>query len=487
MKFQLIGPSYTAQSNAVADEECINWYPESIETPGAQTKWSYFRTPGLGGGPNSVTGTGPINDLCTVGAHFFAVFGGTLREYDPADLGDAVASHPIQTDGNRASMVASNTQLLIVSAGRAYCLTFADSTLIEVTGQLAGVPIKAEYNDAYFVVSFKNSNKYQYSALEDGTSWPGINVNAVSVFADNIVSIICDHRELWVFGSQHCQPYQDTGSSEVFDVIPGALIETGAAGTFAVNRIDNTKFWVHQDERGARQVWRASGYTPQRVSTFAVENDLASYSVDQISGASSYAYQDAGHLFWVLYVPGSSWSWAYDVAEQAWHKRAMWNPNTAQWGAHWSWNHAYCGGKHIVGVWNRPYLYEMSRSILTDETTGDDQVQNIRRYRRSPTLVDEMQWIYFSNLTLDFATGVGPQPPLTDGDGNPREPQVMVRWSDDRGQNWSNEHILGLGFAGQYKTRVIIWRLGRSRYRVWEVSVTDPVDITLIEGYLNTQ
>jgi hypothetical protein len=60
----------------------------------------------------------------------------------------------------------------------------------------------------------------------------------------------------------------------------------------------------------------------------------------------------------------------------------------------------------------------------------------------------------------------------------------MLRWSDNRGSTWSNEHILDCGFAGEYNKRVILWRLGRSRYRVWEVSVSDPIRWFLVDAYV---
>lgn len=47
MKFNLVGPSYTAESPVAANEELINWYTETLETSGAQTKRVYFATPGL--------------------------------------------------------------------------------------------------------------------------------------------------------------------------------------------------------------------------------------------------------------------------------------------------------------------------------------------------------------------------------------------------------------------------------------------------------
>lgn len=355
-------------------------------------------------------------------------------------------------------------------------LTWVDqgTRLLDVTPQLAGAPIQCDATDAYFVVCFYQSNKFQISQVLDGTSWPGQLVNAVSVFADNIVSIKVNHRELWVYGIHRTQPYQDTGSANVFDVIQGALIETGNVATFSTCRVDNSLFWVGQDERGALIAWRSNGYTPARISTHAVEVWLRQQQ--GIADLVSYSYQDGGHLFWVLYVRDSDCSWVYDVGEGMWHKRAAWV--NEKYEPHWSWNHAYCFGKTLVGDWKTGNIYQMSADSLTDNGT------NIRRLRRAPTITNEKDWIYHSQLTVDFQAGVGPQPPLEDGDGNPREPEAALRWSDDRGQNWSNQHVRGLGMAGQYNKRVFWMRLGRSRNRVYELVVTDPVPVAIVDSYI---
>lgn len=476
------GGSYTAKSTAIADEECINFFPETLESQGpvapsksyggstAQTMRNYFGTPGL-----SVFSTlpeSPVRGGCVALGRVFVVGGSKLIEL--AADGTQTVRATIATDGLAVSIAVSNIQILIVSAGKAYCYTLSSNSITEVTSSLAGVPIQAEYSDGYFLVIFQGSNKFQISAILDGTTWPGIQVNAVSVFPENITSIIVNHRELWVFGSRHLQPYQDTGSTEVFDVVPGALQEKGSGATFSVCRVDNTVFWVDEDERGSRSVWRGNGYSPQRISTHAVELDLASYT--SIAGLSSYSYQDGGHLFYVLYIPGASWTWVYDVAENLWHKRATWN--NGQWSAHPGWNHVYAFGKHLVGDWNSGNVYQMSLDNL------DDAGNPIRRVRRAPTVSDEMQWLPHAELTIDFDTGQGPQPPLIDGNGNPRPPQAMLRWSDNRGKTWSNEHWADCGFAGQYNTRAIWRRLGRSRYRVYELTVSDPIPWAIVDAYL---
>jgi hypothetical protein len=67
------------------------------------------------------------------------------------------------------------------------------------------------------------------------------------------------------------------------------------------------------------------------------------------------------------------------------------------------------------------------------------------------------------------------------------DPQVMLRWSDDGGHTWSNEHWRDMGPIGTTQTRVIWRRLGatmKSRDRVYEVSGTDPVIVAIMGAEL---
>lgn len=484
-KFGLIGPAYTAKSNAINDEECINWIVEPIESPGAQTKWSYIGSPGLklfAEFPDS-----PYRGSITTGDRTFSFASDIF--YELMEDGTYTARSPslIVVFGEPVSMAWSQTQILVVAGGRAYCFTLADNSWLDVSDLLAGIPTKVKYSDGYFIVCFRDSNKFQMSDILDGTVWPGIQVNAVSVFAGNISSIEISHRELWVQGYNQSAVYGNTGSDEIFDVINGGSIEAGCGPTFSPCLLDNTIFWVSQDARGARQCWRANGYTPQRISTFAVETWLAQWPNADIANLTTYACQLEGHLFWIIYVPNSDASFVYDVSTGLWTKWAEWQQDFGVWGPHRSWNHVYAFGKHLVGDWKTGNLYEMQLAVNNNDGTYDFVTDNgtlIRRLRRSPVLCNEMNWIYMGQAVFDFATGLGPQPPLTDGDGNPRPPQAMARVSRDRGSTWGNQHVLDCGYAGQYTTRVILRRMGRARYPVIELSVSDPIPWVLVDGYL---
>ena len=64
----------------------------------------------------------------------------------------------------------------------------------------------------------------------------------------------------------------------------------------------------------------------------------------------------------------------------------------------------------------------------------------------------------------------------------------MLRWSDDGGHTWSNEHWRSMGKTGEWGRRVIWRRLGMTlklRDRVYEVSGTDQTKIAIMGAELN--
>jgi hypothetical protein len=209
--------------------------------------------------------------------------------------------------------------------------------------------------------------------------------------------------------------------------------------------------------------------------------ELAWQSYTKIDDAVGYSYQEDGHFFWVIYFPTANKTWAYDASTNMWHERGFWNVGTASYDAHHSWNHMFFAGKHLVGDWNSGKLYWMHKEAQTDDGAL------IRRLRRTPCLSAEQKWVYISEIQLYLESGVTPQPILLDGGGNPREPQINLRWSKDAGHTWGNEITRGIGFPGQYRKRVRWLRIPRGRNMVLEINMSDPVSWRIVDCYAEVQ
>lgn len=466
--------SYTSQSPNAAADRCLNLYNETNEAPNGKSPMSLYHTPGLSlfsaGTDPSVRGEIQFNGRA------FAV--GGVNFYEVFSNGSRSARGTVASDGSIVSFAAGPNQILMASAGIMYVFTLSTNILTPVNATTYNGPIsQVAYSDGFFIALTANSGEFVVSAPDDATTWTLLDEAIVSVFPTNIVGMIVAYRQPVFFGSQQSQAYYDAGLPITpFAPVPGGFIEQGAASTFAISFMDNSIFWLGQDARGSAIAWRANGYTPSRVSNHATEFAWQGYTT--VSDAISYTYQDQGHTFWVIRFPSANKTWVYDAATSLWHERASLNVNTGQLGAHNSQVYMFAFGKHLVGDWATGNIYEMNIKYLTDNGNP------IVRRRRAPHISNEQQWIFHNSLQLDVETGLGPQPPLLDGSGNPRDPQVILRWSDDGGHTFNSGQTRGAGQAGNFGKRVIWRRLGRSRDRVYEVEMSDPIPWRLIDSYL---
>jgi hypothetical protein len=447
----------------------MNWYLEKIESGDGKSPAVLYPTPGTRLFANLGDG-GPIRAELTINNRVFAISGN--RFFEVLSNGTSVIySNDLINDGTVASITCGSMQVLMSSGGTAHVFDLTANTFTTIPAATLTNVSMVSFSDGYFLALRSNSNTWQISALEDATAWDPADVTTVSVFPDNVVSMIVDHREIWFLGLTRSVVYFDSGNQDFpFDVIPGAYIEQGCAAKFSAAKLDNSLFWLGADERGNGVVWRAQGYTPVRVSNHAVEFAMQGYST--ISNAIAYSYQDQGHAFYVLYFPSPGKTWVYDAATGLWHERGSWVSATGQFTAHRSQCHVFAFGKHLVGDWSVGRIYEMSIGFY------DDNGQAIRRVRRAPHISNEMEWILHHSMQVDLETGIG----LADGQGS--DPQITLRWSDDGGHTFSSEYSVSAGKMGEYKKRVIWRRLGRSRDRIYEISVSDPVPWRIIDSYL---
>jgi hypothetical protein len=384
----------------------MNLYPESSEGMG-QSPIALYPTGGLEVFSNLVDT--PVRGSVIINDRYFAVGGSRFYEVDSA--GTKTNFGTLLNDSKLVSMAGGTTQILIASAGMCYVFDISTNTFTPLVGATFLGPIsQVGYIDGFFIALLKNSNQFQWSSLLDATVWDPLDTQKVSVFTGNVLSMLIDHREIWFWGERQTQVYYDSGSASVFDIVPGGFIE---AGIFAPNspvRLDNSILWLGGDERGAGVVWRAQGYTPQRVSNhaieFALQGYLTKYGQTGLNDAIGYSFQDQGHSFYQLYFPTANATWVYDVSTGMWHQRGYWVSSNGIFTAHRSQCHTFAFGKHLVGDWATGNIYNMSISLY------DDAGNPLRRVRRAPHASGQQEWVFHSQLQVYLESGLGPQPPL---------------------------------------------------------------------------
>jgi hypothetical protein len=309
--------------------------------------------------------------------------------------------------------------------------------------------------------------------LLDGTSVDPLDFASVEASPDLMVSIAAVHRELWMFGSNSVEVWYDAGNAD-FPLAPiqGAFNEIGCVAAFSVAKLDNSVWWLGQDERGQGIVYRSQGYAAKRVSTHTVEWQIQQYLT--LTDAVAYTYQQDGHAFYVLNFPTANTTWVYDVATNLWAERAGFiNGDFVRSRANYQCNFQ---GTTIVGDYQDGSIYALDLNQYSD---GNRPQKWLRSWRALAPGTNNLKRTAQHSLQLNLETGVG----LEGEDA----PQVMLRWSDDGGHTWSREHWVGIGKIGEFGKRAIWRRLGMTqklRDRVYEVSGTDPVKISIVGAEL---
>ena len=374
--------------------------------------------------------------------------------------------------GSTGNYVVSGTQT--VSSETMYLLNF--SVLPSSDGAFSGASI-VDIVDNYFVYNRPSTQQWAASNLLSPITY-GLSYASKFTGPDNLVSLVCDHGQVYLLGEQTSEVWADQGTFPfAFQRIPGSSSQHGLAAANSISRLGNSFAYVAKNNRGQAEIVIMNGYFPQRISTHAVENTLVNQN---ISDAIAYTYQLEGHECYVVTFPSLDITWVYDIATQLWHKW-LWTDSQNNYHRHRSNCSAFFQNVVLVGDWQNGQIYQLDPNNYTDN--GDA----IRRLRRCPHLTTDLQRQYFDELQIQFQPGVGLEgitdPPLnTETIG--ANPQAMLRWSSDGGSTWSNEHWSQIGKVGRYNNRIIWRRLGWARDRIYEVVVTDPINAVIVSANL---
>jgi hypothetical protein len=470
MKSPILGSSYVLRSPNAANSRCVNLYPEIVPEGGKEAAWLQ-RCPGLS--LITTIGAGPIRGLWTFGGYGYVASGSEFYQLDTE--WNAVLRGTISGTGP-VSMSDNGTQLIIVTNPDAYIFTPSTNTFEQVLDPDFPGAVTVGFIDGYFVFNQPNSQKIWLTASYNGLLIDPLDFASAEGSPDNIVSLIVDHREVWIFGTNTVEVWYDAGLPDFpLTRIQGAFNEIGCLAAYSVAKLDNTLFWLGADARGNGIVYKAKGYTGERISTHAVEWQIQQYT--DLSDAVGYTYQQDGHAFYVLNFPNANTTWVYDVATGAWHERASWVND--QFARHRSNCQMNFNNRIVVGDYENGNIYYFDLDKY-DDYSG---VQKwLRSWRALPTGENNLKRTTQHSLQLDCQTGVG-----LDGTTQGTDPQVMLRWSDDGGHTWSNEHWKSMGKIGAYGYGTIWRRLGMTlkiRDRVYELSGTDPVKIAIMGAEL---
>jgi len=460
LNIPFVGPAYEVKSKKLNAQRCINLY---LETGGYEGKSNIalFGTPGLelfatlGG--SAIRGEHHVPSR-----NLFAVSGDTFYEIDRG--GTVTERGTLNSSSSRISMDDNGTQIMIVDGEDGYIYNLDTEVFVEITDSDFPGADTVVFIDGYFAVNKPDTGRWYISALLNGLNWTATDFITAESSPDGLVALRNLQGTIHAFGRYTTEIYYNSGASFPFDRISGGVMKWGLEARFSLAEAVDTAFWLGRNKTGGHVILKKEGYGALRVSTHAVED--AMNKMTTTSDAFAYCYTSRGHTFYVITFPAGNQTWVFDITTGAWHERQSYREGGAI--RHRANAYYYFNDEHIVGDFESGKLYKMRDDIYDDD--GDP----IERIRRTQRVSDRENNIAYSSLQVDMQTGVG----LTTGQGS--DPQAMLRWSDDGGHSWTPEKWRSIGKKGEYNHRAIWKRLGYGRDRIWELKITDPIEVVML-------
>lgn len=439
----------TSEQDISGNELLVNVYPRA--STGGKYPFNLINTPGLAF--FCELPTFPVLGLHNNKGRVFAVTpskmyeifkDGTFKELGNVDL------------KGRVVMEDNGTQVVAVDGFKGFYYDARLNEVKQITDEAFYPATTVTYQDGYFLFDRKGTGQFFISELLD-VAFDPLDFATAEGQPDNLVAVLSDHREIFLFGTETIEVWYNSGASDFpFERNQGAFIEKGCGARYSVAKQNNTVYFIGSD----LMVYQMAGYTPVRISTHAVEKTLK--DVD-LNDALAYTYQDEGHLFYVLTIPSRDITWCYDISTGAWHVRQSY-----QFGRHQSNNAIFFNSKTLVGDFQNGRIYQMAGNFYTDD--GEPVIREFVL----PTVNNGREFLTVDSLEFDMGTGVG----LILGQGE--DPELRVYFSKDSGKTYSESFKRGrIGKVGEYLTRAKVNRFGAARQFTFKVEISDPIPIDI--------
>ncbi len=347
--------------------------------------------------------------------------------------------------------------------------TRAFAAIVDGTGTFVGAN-RVDYLSGFFLFNAPGT-PYWYTSLLNSVTFNALDIASKSSYADNIQTLGVRQREVWLIGTLSTEPWFLSGAAEfAFEAVASTFVPYGCAALYSMQPIDGELFWLSQDLKGRGVVVKTENYKATRISTHAIEAAIQKYA--RIDDAVGSSYQIEGHTFYVLTFPTADKTWVYDLATKQWHE-STWLDNDGVEHRDRCPYYAHAYGKVIGQDWETGLLYEI------DVDTFQDNGQPILCRRGFPHVLDMMNRVTHWNMVVDVQCGTVVDQTV--------DPQLMMRYSDDRGVSFSDPLSTSMGMTGETLISPQFPRLGMARDRVYELMWAENMKTALNAIYIEAE
>lgn len=302
--------------------------------------------------------------------------------------------------------------------------------------------------------------------IDNPTEWSALAWATAERKPDKGKALAIFNDTLWVIGENTSEGFYLKGSKSFpFSPILTMPINWGTRSPWSIAQSETAVYWLASSFRGGAVVASVSASGSKVVSNPDIEAKFSKYELEDAIG---YCYREAGSTFYNLTFPTSDKTWTFNEQTGVWVERKTYG--IGRWGVS---GYGFLEGDHIVGDFSDGKFY------IFDNDLYEDDDGRIERIVRSQPIQFERRLLHHNKVEIVCRTGIGNSNPPAD------DPELLLRWSDDGGQNWSAWLREKVGKIGAHETRVEFYGLGSATERTYELMYDAPTNFTLISALVD--
>jgi hypothetical protein len=464
--------SYPERALAFDDQRTINLYPV-LGGNSSESQLMLFGTPGLKLALN--LGLGPIRGIQRTQNYWYVVSRNSVYQIDRS-LSVIQATGTLNTSSGKVSLAYNNNnQLAIVDGQNLYICTTGSltPTLSTITVGINGKPSSVCFLNQYFIISILNTQQFQWSAINDGTSWSPTDADFVTSSPQNLIAVASANGYLYLLGTDITEVWANnptqitigpTTISFPFNFTT-TVIPYGIASVHAVVNINDGLGWLTSTNLTSPHIIFTHGTQEIVLSTPAIEQFIASFGT--IGNAYAMGSHQQGEETLIFSFPSANITLCYDFRTQLYHERSsynnlVWLPIDIA---------AFGDNTEIAGDSTNGNVYYL------DPNTYTDNGNPIVRTRISPHYESKHYQNTCYRLELEFEPGTA----LPSGQGS--NPIANIECSTDYGHTYGNKRGAPMRLQGQYLKRLYWTRFGVGRDFQFRLTISEPIKICIIKAW----
>lgn len=458
------GPSYQSRSKPLSSQQTKNWYQQYNENG----KDPYVLMPFPGLCTINSTITGKDRGFHRMAEVLYQVKGEYLYEID------SLGVHTLRGSilgSSRCIMADDGINLFIVVPGEQVwqyttdTLTVTEVTDVNITGALS-----VDFFNNQFIYTFADFSTI--SNVGNGAVASGLNRVGEETLPDAMVRDFVFEEVIYRCGVRSIVGWYNSGvGSPPIDKLQGRIFSVGLAAPHSIAKTDEAFYWLGDDNA----IYRAQSGSRQRVSTDAISNAIANFSV--IDDAIGFTYTIEGQNFYTITFPTANKTFVINEAlsENGWFELST-GTKDDKWQAS-SVISAY--GKKYAADADNGNIYILDLECYTNNGAPLQRtrvIQNIDARLIGGAIGDA---ITMSRVVVSMETGVG----LIAGQGD--NPRIMMEASFDGGRTWSAGAWPKVGRLGEFVIKVKWDRMKTFYDCMIRISSSDPVNYSVYSANID--